>query len=159
MDRQKLTKEYLAKFPFSLQEALTNEKHKKRFLRNTSDDYVDTTVYRGLHRADEINTDDFLNNVDEAELYNRKHPMENIENYAISVNEDPLSLIKSLSIPNIKRPMLGIAKGIMKKECGPADFRDGKPHHNWFIFQSEIETVKNNFIVQSLESYKKEEEK
>ena len=44
----------------------------------------------------------------------------------VSVNEDPMQLIKALHIPNPGRPTLGIVRGIMKCQYGPADFKREK---------------------------------
>lgn len=40
----------------------------------------------------------------------------------------------------------------MKKEYGPADFPDGRTHHNWYLFEDKIEEVMTLFHVEPIES-------
>ena len=65
----------------------------------------------------------------------------------VSVNEDPMQLIKALHIPNPGRPTLGIVRGIMKCQYGPADFQEGKTHHNWYLFEDKIDSASNEFKI------------
>lgn len=75
-----------------------------------------------------------------------------MEIYAVSVNEDKQQLITAMHLPNKERQILGIAKGEMRKEYGPADFPDGRTHHNWYIFEDKIEEVMTLFSVEPIES-------
>lgn len=68
-----------------------------------------------------------------------------ITNYAISVNEDIEQLKMSVKFPNHNRPLLGIAKGIMRYEYGPAEFKRKQTHHNWYLYEDEIIQMKGRF--------------
>ena len=154
MNEQHLTDEYLARFPGTLREALSKDKFKRKFVRYAEENYEPVVpVYRALHRENEINKDDFLNNVEEYRLYKRSpHKRQSLEIYAVSVNEDKQQLIPAMHLPNKARQILGIAKGEMRKEYGPADFLDRRPHHNWYIFEDKIEEVMTLFNVEPIES-------
>lgn len=132
----------------------SEDKFKRKFIRSAEASYAPVVpVYRALHRENEINKDDFLNNVEEYRLYNRPpHKRQSLEIYAVSVNEDKQQLITAMHLPNKERQILGIAKGEMRKECGPADFPDGRTHHNWYIFEDKIEEVMTLFNVEPIES-------
>lgn len=154
MDEQHLTDEYLARFPGTLREALGVDKFKRKFVKSAKEDYEPVVpVYRALHRENEIDADDFLNNVEEYRLYHRPpHKRQSLEIYAVSVNEDKQQLITAMRLPNKARQILGIARGQMKKEYGPADFPDGRTHHNWYLFEDKIEEVMTLFHVEPIES-------
>lgn len=149
MREEQLTEEYLSRFPTKLHSTLEIEKFRNRFLSKVLDVYPQTVVYRGIHRKDAVCTDDFLSNVDEAELYGRSAPRPSLEANAVSVNEDPQQIITALHIPNPSRPMLGVAKGVMRSDFGPADFSsfDGTPvtHHNWYLFQDKVQDAVETF--------------
>lgn len=145
-----LSDEYLSRFPTKLRQMLSCNEKQEKFVSKVQFEYADTDVYRGIHRADCVNRDDFLGNLDEAELYQRKVRKETLEMCAVSVNEDRQQLLTALHIPNKGRPMLGIARGVMKKQYGPADFVAGKTHHNWYLFEDRIDTVTKEFIVTDL---------
>lgn len=138
--------EYIKRFPTKLHKILEDSDKRTRFFESISEKYEDIVVYRGLHREDKIDRDDFLGNLDEAELYNRSVRKATFKMCGVSVNEDPKQIIKSLHIPNKKRPALGIAKGIMKCQYGPADFTDGT-HHNWYLFEDKIDLASSEFEV------------
>lgn len=146
MTEEELTGEYLAKFPTILRKTLEeNPKHRRRFLNRVQTEYEDLTVFRAIHRADSIEDDDFLCNMEEAQIYDREYKRKSLELYGISVNEDPMQIVKSLSIPNVRHPALAVAKGKMKKDYGPADFVEGATHHNWYLFAEKIPLLKNEF--------------
>ena len=149
MRQEQLTEEYLSRFPTKLHSVLEIEKFRNRFLSRVVDDYPQTTVYRGIHRKDSVCADDFLSNVDEAECYGRRPPRQSLEANAVSVNEDPQQIITALHIPDASRPMLGVAKGVMRSDFGPADFSsfDGVPvtHHNWYLFQDKVQEAVGTF--------------
>ena len=65
----------------------------------------------------------------------------------VSVNEDPMQLIKALHIPNPGRPTLGIARGTMKCQYGPADFPERKTHNNWYLFKDKIDSASSEFEI------------
>lgn len=141
---------YLSRFPTKLCQILSDSRNQKRFMSKVRFDYADTYVYRGIHRADCVHEDDFLGNLDEAELYHRRVRKETLEMCAVSVNEDKQQLITALHIPNGNRPMLGIAKGVMSKRDGPADFIPGKTHHNWYLFEDQISNVARRFVLEEI---------
>ena len=101
----------------------------------------------GIHRENKIERDDFLGNLDEAELYDRPVRKPTFQMCGVSVNEDPMQLIKALHIPNPGRPTLGIVRGIMKCQYGPADFQEGKTHHNWYLFKDKIDSASSEFKI------------
>lgn len=159
MTEDEFTKDYLSKFPTILRNAFeTNSKYKKRFLNRVETEYEDLTVYRALHRSDAIMDDDFICNIEEAKKYNRTYRRESLELYAISVNEDPSQIIKALSIPNVSRPALGIAKGKMKSDYGPADFVGNATHHNWYLYEQKIPLLKDEFEIVDIDSLVEKED-
>lgn len=147
------TGEYIKRFPTKLHNMLLNPEIRGRFEESMVWEYEDVAVYRGLHRADEIKLDDFLGNLDEAEIYNIPVRRATLKMCAVSVNEDPKQIIKALHIPNHKRPALGIAKGYMRCTCDPADFEDGKTHHNWYLYKDKIEDAAKSFQVEEFNQY------
>lgn len=153
MDAQVLTEEYLSRFPNKLKEILHNPKFRDKFIETAVQDYAPVVpVYRALHREKEIDRDDFVCNVEEYELYGRKpHKRQSLDIYSISVNEDKQQLITSMHIPNKERKILGIAKGEMKKEYGPADFKGYATHHNWYLFEDKVDEVMELFIIDTTE--------
>lgn len=142
-----VSEEYLTRFPTKLRQLLSIDKEYKRFLSKVSFEYADINVYRGIHRADCVMNDDFVGNLDEAELYKRKVRKKTLEMCAVSVNEDKQQLITALHIPNKDRPMMGIARGVMKMQYGPADFEQGKTHHNWYLYEDQINNVVGEFEI------------
>lgn len=156
---EKLTEDYLANFPTKLRGALENPKYRKRFIATVSDEYSAVSpVYRAIHRKDIVDEDDFISNIEEAELYGRSpYRRESLELHAVSVNEDPQQIITALDIPNVGRPALGIAIGTMKKEYGPADFKDMKTHHNWYLFNEKKKILKDEFKVEDLLKFQMKE--
>lgn len=156
---EEISEEYLSKFPTIIRDALnSNLKYRQRFARNVKTEYKSLKVYRAIHRANEIDDDDFLCNIEEAKVYNITYKRESLELYAISVNEDPAQIVKALSIPNARRPALGVAEGWMRMEYGPADFREDATHHNWYLFQDVVNDLKNEFKVVDLERIVSSEE-
>ena len=156
---ENITEDYLSNFPTKLRNALDNPKYKKRFIATVSNEYCERfPVYRAIHRKDEVHEDDFISNIEEAELYCRPpYKRESLELHAVSVNEDPQQIITSLDIPNEGRPALGIAVGAMKKEYGPADFKDQKTHHNWYLFDGRNKILKDEFKVEELSKFQMNE--
>ncbi|MCM1218369.1 MAG: hypothetical protein NC548_28110 [Lachnospiraceae bacterium] len=136
---------YLSRFPSKLRQILSDDSKHKRFLDKVCFEYADIDVYRGIHRADCVKDDDFLGNLEEAELYGRRVRKETLEMCAVSVNEDKQQLITALHIPNKERPTLGIAKGVMRMQYGPADFVQGKTHHNWYLYVDQISNAAREF--------------
>lgn len=115
------------------------------FCESIKTEYEEVKVFRAVHRADCLDDDDFICNVEEAELYKWKIRGVRLQHYAISVNEDIEQLIKAVRFPNARHPWLGIAEGFMKKEYGPADFIEDNTHHNWYLFQEAIPKQKWEF--------------
>lgn len=126
---------------------LKDSRVRDKFFKSISKEYADIIVYRGIHRENRIERDDFLGNLDEAELYDRPVRKSTFQMCGVSVNEDPMQLIKALHIPNPGRPTLGIVRGIMKCQYGPADFQEGKTHHNWYLFEDKIDSASNEFKI------------
>lgn len=149
MDDELLTEEYLSRFPTLLCDALkSNQKHRNRFLQRVKNKYESIKVYRGIHRADILDDDDFICNIEESKKYAGKdYKRGNVDLYAISVNEDPQAILKALSIPNVRHPWLGIAEGLMEQEYGPADFVKDATHHNWFLYKDAIPLMKEKFEI------------
>lgn len=148
MTDELLTEEYLSRFPTLLRDVLKNDqKHRTRFLNRIKDKYPSIKVYRGIHKEDTLEDDDFICNIEEAKKYNVNYRNIKVEHYAISVNEDPQSIIKALSIPNVRHPWLGIAEGKMEQEHGPADFMNDATHHNWFLYETSIPLMKTKFEI------------
>lgn len=148
MTDELLTEEYLSRFPTLLHDVLKNNpKHRTRFLNRIKEDYPPVKVYRGIHRNNLLDDDDFICNVEEAKKYGGYYKNIKIEHYAISVNEDPAPIIKSLSIPNVRHPWLGLAEGVMECEHGPADLVGEATHHNWFLYESSIPLMKTKFHI------------
>lgn len=150
---------YLSRFPTKLHNYLLCSKRKDFFIAKNVFQYKDRIVFRGLHQKDMICDDDFVCNLEEAELYHRNissHREPSMEMYGVSVNEDINQVRTSLHIPNKSRPAMGIAKGRMQSKYGPADFvvREGIPatHHNWYIYEDSISAVVNSFEVVDLSS-------
>lgn len=148
---------YLDRFPTKLRQILSDSRNQEKFLSNVSFEYADIDVYRGIHRADCVKSDDFLGNLDEAELYNRTVRKRTLEMCAVSVNEDKQQLMTALHIPDVGRPMLGIARGVMRQQYGPADFKQGKTHHNWYLFEDQMEFVVSEFVAEDLHKDKGKE--
>lgn len=154
MTEDELEQNYLSRFPTILQEALKSTKNRSRFLRTVSENYSPIIVYRAIHRKNEIAHDDFICNIEEGILYNRfpeKIPTKTIEWYAVSVFENPENLVTATHLPNANRPLLGVAKGVLTSQYGPADGIGCKDHHNWYIFQDSIDTVKDGFEIINIE--------
>lgn len=149
MDESLLTEEYLSKFPTILCEALkSSDKYRNRFLNRVKKEYSPIKVYRGIHKDNILEDDDFICNIEEMEKYGGGcYRKVNVEHYAISVNEDPKAIIKALSIPNVRHPWLGIAEGIMEQEYGPADFMNDATHHNWYLYKDAIPLMKVKFKI------------
>ena len=149
MTEDLLTKEYLSRFPTLLREVLTEEqKQRDRFLRRVKENYQPVRVFRGIHNEEEIIDDDFICNIEESEKYGgSSYKRVQVEHYAISVNEDPKAIVKSLSIPNINHPWLMLGEGMMEQEHGPADFMGDATHHNWFLYEASIPLMKNKFVI------------
>lgn len=146
------TKEYIKRFPTSLQSVLSNKDNLDKFEKQVIFDYEDVIVYRGLHQSNCVMETDFLNNVENSiqfkvGSYARKRNKTNLKNLSVSVNEDVTELKTALKIPNENMKIYGIARGIMKCIYGPADFEEGRSHHNWYIFQDCIGNVVNEFKV------------
>lgn len=154
MTEDELTEEYLERFPTRLKNALEIPKHRRRFINRAKDQYAPVPVYRGIRRADSIGEDDFISIEEEAARKGKTRRASTIEAHSVSVNEDPREVIKSLSIPNKGRPAMGIAKGMMKMEYGPADFLEGRTHHNWYIFKDKAVLLKDEFEVCALREFK-----
>lgn len=152
MDRSELTDEYLSKFPDTLVACIkSKDKHVNQFLDNLEGKFEDTIVYRGIHREDLVHEDDFLGNYEEAQLYKRNLTPNSVKYHAVSVFDDCAMLKKSLIIPNPERPMMAIAYGKMRCEFGPATFKKGDPHHNWYIFKDCPASVANEFEILKLD--------
>lgn len=148
MTDELLTEEYLSRFPTLLRDVLKNDKkHRTRFLNRVKEEYAPIKVYRGIHKDDSLGDDDFICNIEEIKKYGGSYRNVKVEHYAISVNEDPQSIIKSLSIPNVMHPWLCLAEGVMEQEHGPADFMNDATHHNWFLYESSIPLMKTKFEI------------
>ena len=51
--------EYIKRFPTKLHKILEDSDKRTRFFESISEKYEDIVVYRGLHREDKIDRDDF----------------------------------------------------------------------------------------------------
>lgn len=143
--------EYLSRFPTRLRKCLSDKQNREVFCNELYNMYEDVDVYRGIHQNDAIKLQDFMGNIDTSEFYGVKHNYPNVPgSHSVSVNEDVRMLIKSTRIPNARTKLIGIAKGKMKSKYGPATFRKGKPHHDWYIFESCIGSVVEEFSVQDM---------
>ncbi len=152
MTEDELTPEYLSNFPTVFKEALTNKPHiRRKFINKVSNSYPDLKVYRAIIHKDEIISEDFLSYVEIA-IKKGESYRDNLEWYSVSVNEDKDQLIANMNIPNEERQLLGIASGMMKSKYGPADFQGEKTHHNWYLYNDAISLVKDEFIVETLNS-------
>ncbi|WP_443638862.1 hypothetical protein [Blautia sp.] len=147
IQQEEASEEYIKRFPTKLHEMLKDSRVRDKFFKSISKEYADIIVYRGIHRENRIERDDFLGNLDEAELYDRPVRKSTFQMCGVSVNEDPMQLIKALHIPNPGRPTLGIVRGIMKCKYGPADFQEGKTHHNWYLFEDKIDSASSEFKI------------
>lgn len=147
IQQEEASEEYIKRFPTKLHEMLKDSRVRDKFFKSISKEYADIIVYRGIHRENKIERDDFLGNLDEAELYDRPVRKPTFQMCGVSVNEDPMQLIKALHIPNPGRPTLGIVRGIMKCQYGPADFQEGKTHHNWYLFKDKIDSASSEFKI------------
>lgn len=147
IQQEEASEEYIKRFPTKLHEMLKDSRVRDKFFKSISKEYADIIVYRGIHRENRIERDDFLGNLDEAELYDRPVRKPTFRMCGVSVNEDPMQLIKALHIPNPGRPTLGIVRGTMKCQYGPADFQEGKTHHNWYLFEDKIDSASSEFKI------------
>ena len=131
---------YLARFPSKTRDYLSgmSEEDKESFSGGLYADFADVPVYRGLIKKGIIQEADFLGNVEQAEFLGKpvRKNLIGPAAYGVSVNESLAELIKSTRFPNKSLPVMGIAKGVMRSVCGLSDFRAGKPHHNWYIFEN-----------------------
>lgn len=149
-----VTEEYLKKFPLGLQKCLQDENEKARFSEEICSEYEPIEVYRGIGHTDKIVPEDFLGNVDRADACDIKMSERNRMKhkfYAVSVNEDLAALKKSITIPNKRLKIEGIAVGIMSSDFGPADFEKGHSHHNWYLFAGANEEAMKGFRVEKME--------
>ncbi len=155
-----LTREYLSRFPTNLQIALCDPKHRQKFLNTVSENYEPMRVYRGTHQENTVTEDDFISIVEEAAVFGvqRRQKNDTIEIHGISVNTDPMQLIKAMHIPNKRRKIVGVAGGMMDAEYGPADFKAGTSHHNWYIYEDSRSVVSKKFVSMDVESFQKEGE-
>lgn len=70
MDENLLSEEYLSKFPTILCEALkSSDKYRNRFMKRVKTEYAPIKVYRGIHKDNILEDDDFICNIEEAEKY------------------------------------------------------------------------------------------
>lgn len=148
MKDEEFNDELIQKFPTILHDALKDEKNKKQFINTVSVRFSEITVFRALHKSDCIKDEDFECDVIESQKYNRKLRIPySIGCYSIYVNEDIEQLKLSVKFPNHNRPLEGIAKGTMRCEYGPADNILKKTHHNWYLFEKEINNMKERFVL------------
>lgn len=151
MTEEELVEECLSNFPTIFKDALTNKpKIKSKFLKKVKKEYKELPVYRALCYENSIIDEDFLSYNELAVLNHEEGNLNSLEWYSISVNEDKEQLINVLDIPNEERKILGIAKGIMKCECGPADFVGNKTHHNWYLYDGVIPSLKEQFRIEPI---------
>jgi len=150
MTEEELTPEYLSNFPTIFREALTkNSNLKQKFTRTVSKSYSDLKVYRAINYEDRIVDEDFWSYV-EISINKGENFRNNLEWYSVSVNEDKNQLIANMNIPNEERHLLGIASGMMRNQYGPADFKEKKTHHNWYLYDGVISALKESFVVEKL---------
>lgn len=71
IQQEEASEEYIKRFPTKLHEMLKDSRVRDKFFKSISKEYADIIVYRGIHRENRIERDDFLENLDEAELYDR----------------------------------------------------------------------------------------
>ena len=139
---------YLSRFPTKFIEYLNEKDHYDRFISSVNFDYEDVVVYRGIHRNDILSADDFLNNIETAEVFNLKStPNRSLEMFGVSVNEELKDIEFQLKIPNKKLKLVAIAKGKMSCKYGPASFDEDRPHHNWYLFDGVVDSVASEFTI------------
>ena len=146
-----ISEEYLARFPSKMRECLEIESEREYFSKTIRQEYDSIEVYRLVHNTDRVDENDFLDNVrDLKKRTGLDHRKSNkIGNHAVSVNEIKNEAIKSMkSFPN--KDWKAVAVGKMLDEHGPADFINGKTHHNWYLFEGANKDV---FKLFSLVSY------
>lgn len=160
MTDEELRDECLSKFPTFFKEALNDiPKVREKFLRKAQKEYVEIPVYRALCYEDSIIDKDFLSHNELAKLEGREGKPNSLEWYSVSVNEDREQLVNVLDIPNEERQILGIAKGMMKCECGPADFDGRKTHHNWYLYDGVVPFLKEQFNVEFIKKSDNDDER
>ena len=131
-----ITDSYLQRFPTGLRDFLKLEKNQKAFLDSIREDYEPVKVYRAIHCCKAVFERDFLNNFDDAKIFAPDMNLsDRLTNYSVSVNESLDMLKTSVKFPNKRKHLCGIAIGEMRKEYGPADFDEDRPHHNWYLFE------------------------
>lgn len=143
-----LTDEYLKRFPSGIRNCLKSNDARKSFTQEIETDFEDITVYRGIEFNNQIKPSDFLGNVEKREMDGQKFPSKwktDFHFHSVSVNESLKELKKSLKFPNSH--IKGIAIGVMTKEYGPADFIQGRNHHNWYLFDDMNYVVCKKFEV------------
>lgn len=151
MTEEELLEECLLNFPTIFKEALVNKpKIKEKFIKNVSKEYKELPVYRALCYENSIIDEDFLSYNELALLRQEEGKLGTLEWYSVSVNEDREQLINVLDIPNEERKILGIAKGMMQCEFGPADFVGKKTHHNWYLYDGVIPSLKVQFKIEPI---------
>lgn len=156
----KVTEKYLAQFPVTLRRCLENNDERRDFEKEIFTEYKDVPVYRAVKNPDEISGADFLGNAEKYDLDGTKYSARwarNHKNHSVSVNENADELIITTKFPNSH--IKGIAKGYMRCQYGPADFKQGKTHHNWYLFKGKNETVCKEFAIDTEITKRAAEEK
>ena len=146
----------ISRLPKQLLNCLENEDKKGAFIDEVKFCYEDVLVYRGISEVDKISKNDFLGNVETNQLKRKKprYKINDYRNHGVSVNENLQELKKALKFPNSN--IHGVACGKMRCCYGPADFKQGKHHHNWYLFDGANASVANEFRVLDIVSGKEE---
>ena len=146
---------YIKRFPKMVQQALDNDRYKGDIvLQDIKDNFQPVTVYRAVKNQGKLDNDDFLSNFEYGLKYGKissnniakniaKNKIWEIGWFAVSVNENIEELKTALKFPSERYK--GIAKGLMIKESGLADFRENTTHHNWYIFKDKKDDIINYF--------------
>lgn len=151
MTEEELLDECLSMFPTVFREALTDKPNlRSRFVKKVQKEYIELPVYRALCYEDSIIERDFLSHNELAMLGLRNGKMNDLDWYSVSVNEDKEQLINCLDIPSEEKQIRGIAKGVMKCECGPADFNNNRTHHNWYLYDGVIPALVEQFKIEPI---------
>lgn len=141
-------------FPHSTRVALSQARLQRQMLKDEVKlQFPPIQVYRAIkEERGPVTVTDFMTIYD-IETYSDDRLLamlhadrsKNIQSFGISVNEDIDELKTGLHFPNVRYK--GIAQGVLQSTFGPADFKRGKTHHNWYIFEDCLSSVAIEFRV------------
>ena len=141
-------------FPHSTRVALSQARLRRQMLKfEVKLQFPPIQVYRAIkEERGPVTVTDFMtiydieaHSDDEILAMLRVDKSKNIHNFGISFNEDIDELKTGLHFPNARYK--GIAEGALQAAFGPADFKRGKTHHNWYIFEACLPSVAAEFRV------------